>query len=78
MKEINIDRIYPLNRHHKIKILQYFNPLESFTLSNASLNLHLNRSLISQLCLDNSGLTIVIWKRFGLVHPASPVFPNWP
>ena len=55
MKEINIDRVYPLNRHHKIKILHDFNPLKSFTLSNASLDLHLSRSLISQLCLDNSG-----------------------
>ena len=55
MKEINIDRVYPLNRHHNIKILHDFNPLKSFTLSNASLDLHLSRSLISQLCLDNSG-----------------------
>ena len=54
MKEINIDRVYPLNRHHKIKILHDFNPLKSFTLSNASLDLHLSRSLISQFCLDNS------------------------
>ena len=54
MKEINIDRVYPLNRHHNIKILHDFNPLKSFTLSNACLNLHLSRSLISQLCLDNS------------------------
>ena len=54
MKEINIDRVYPLNRHHNIKILHDFNPLKSFTLSNASLDLHLSRSLISQLCLDNS------------------------
>ena len=56
MKEINIDRVYPLNRHHNIKILHDFNPLKSFTLSNASLDLHLSRSLILQLCLDNSGL----------------------
>ena len=56
MKEINIDRVYPLNRHHNIKILHDFNPLKSFTLSNASLDLHLSRSLISQLCLDNLGL----------------------
>ena len=28
--------------------------LKSFTLSNASLDLHLSRSLISQVCLDNS------------------------
>ena len=54
MKEINIDRVYPLNRHHNIKILHDFNPLKSFTLSNASLDLHLSKSLISQLCLDNS------------------------
>ena len=54
MKEINIDRVYPLNRHHNITILHDFNPLKSFTLSNASLDLHLSRSLISQLCLDNS------------------------
>ena len=45
MKEINIDRVYPLNRHHNIKILHDFNPLKSFTLSNASLDLHLSRSL---------------------------------
>ena len=55
MKEINIDRVYPVNRHHKIKILHDSNPLKSFTLSNASLDMHLSRSLISQLCLDNSG-----------------------
>ena len=54
MKEINIDRVYPLNRHDKIKILHDFNPSKSFILFNASLDLHLNRSLISQLCLDNS------------------------
>ena len=54
MKKINKDRVYPLNRHHNIKILHDFNPLKSFTLSNASLDLHLSRSLISQLCLDNS------------------------
>ena len=56
MKEINIDRVYPLNRLYKIKIFYNSNPLKSFTLSNASLDLHLSRSLISQLCLDNSGL----------------------
>ncbi len=62
MKEINIDRVYPLNRHHNIKILHDFNPLKSFTLSNASLDLHLSRSLISQLCLDNSGhANIIFW-----------------
>ena len=60
MKEINIDRVYPLNRHHNIKILHDFNPLKSFTLSNASLDLHLSRSLISQLCLDNSGYCKVL------------------
>ena len=60
MKEINIDRVYPLNRHHNIKILHDFNPLKSFTLSNASLDLHLSRSLISQLCLDNSGVLLEI------------------
>ncbi len=54
MKEINIDRVYPLNRHYSIKILHDLNPLKSFTLSNASLDLHLSRSLISQLCLNNS------------------------
>ena len=55
MKEINIDRVYALNRQHNIKISHDFNHLKSFTLSNASLDLHLSRSLISQLCLDNSG-----------------------
>ena len=55
MKEINIDRVCPLNSHHNIDILHDFNPLKSFTFSNASLNLHLSRSLILQLCLDNSG-----------------------
>ena len=59
MKEINIDRVYPLNRHHNIKILHDFNPLKSFTLSNASLDLHLSRSLILQLFLDNSGYTVI-------------------
>ena len=54
MKEINIDRVYPLNRQHNIKMLHDFNPLESFSLSNASLDFPLSRSLISQLCLDNS------------------------
>ena len=39
-KEINIDRVYPLNRHHNITILHDFIPLKSFTLSNASLDLH--------------------------------------
>ena len=52
MKEINIDRVYPLNRRHNIKIHD-FNTLKSFTLSNASLDLHLSRSLISQSCQDN-------------------------
>ena len=66
MKEINIDRVYPLNRHHNIKILHDFNPLKSFTLSNASLDLHLSRSLISQLCLDNSDPTLQILAT--LVH----------
>ena len=56
MKEINLDKVYPLNRHHNIKNLHDFDPLKSFTLSNASLDLHLSRSLISQLCLDNSAL----------------------
>ena len=55
MKKINIDRVYPLNRHHNIKILHDLNPLKSFTLSNARLDMHLIRALISQLCLDNSG-----------------------
>ena len=54
MKEINIDRVHPLNGYHNIKILHEFNPLKSFTLCNASLDLHSSRSLISQLCLDNS------------------------
>ena len=54
MKEINIDRGDPLNKCHNIKMLHDFNPLKSFTLSNASMDLHLSRSLISQLCLDNS------------------------
>ena len=57
MKEINIDRVYPLNRHHKNKILHDFSPLKSFTLSYTSLDLHFSRSLILQLCLDNSGGT---------------------
>ena len=26
MKEINIDRVYPLNGHHNIKLLHDFNP----------------------------------------------------
>ena len=63
MKEINIDRVYPLNRHHNIKILHDFNPLKSFTLSNASLDLHLSRSLISQLCLDNSAYSDNVSQR---------------
>ena len=66
MKEINIDRVYPLNRHHNIKILHDFNPLKSFTLSNASLDLHLSRSLISQLCLDNSECGYPIFQGFSL------------
>ena len=75
MKEINIDRVYPLNRHHNIKILHDFNPLKSFTLSNASLDLHLSRSLISQLCLDNSGQTYLpnrftIFSLFGACSEA--------
>ena len=60
MKEIKIDRVYLLNRHHhNMKILHDFNPLRSFTLSNASLDMHLNGYLISQLGLDNSGETIM-------------------
>ena len=61
MKEINIDRVHPLNRHHKIKLLHDFDPLKSFALSNASLDLHLNSSLISQLCLDNSGKRYLLY-----------------
>ena len=41
MKEINLDRVYLFNRHHKIKILHDFSPLKSFTLSNANLEWHL-------------------------------------
>ena len=47
MKEINIDRVYPLNRHQNIKILHDFSPLKSISFSDASLDMHLNRSLIS-------------------------------
>ena len=65
MKEINIDRVYPLNRHHNIKILHDFNPLKSFTLSNASLDLHFSRSLISQLCLDNLACALLRT----IIHP---------
>ena len=48
MKEINIDRVYPLNRHHNITILNDRNPLKSFTLSsNASQTQFQPQSLIS-------------------------------
>ena len=69
MKEINIDRVYPLNRHHNIKILHDLNPLKSFTLFNASLDLYLSRSLISQLCLDNSDGGIFFGKSNIVVTP---------
>ena len=63
MKEINIDRVYPLNRHYNIKILHGFNLLKSFASLSASLDLHRSKSLISQLCLDNSGLEVVFARQ---------------
>ena len=72
MKEINIDREHPLNRHHNIKILHDFNSLKSITLSNVSLDLHLSKSLISQLCLDKSG-----YKCLGAKSPKQAAFEKF-
>ena len=71
MNEINIEE-YILWKHIiTSQFYMIFSPLKSFALSNASLDLKLSRSLISQFCLDNSVVGLLSFQHTTLATAQS-------